>query len=249
MRKLLVLSLAVMVVMSYSGLIYAADGNTAEVEQNGTHEAYVFQGGLNNEATIQQGHPGNTPHGHVVDVWQEGKANVINVSQRVHNNTVEAMQFGKANEINVRRQSGWGNNMIDVLQDGDKNKVDILQKGGRDSAVRLEQYNDGNEFTLTQDGYDQYKGHNNQVKGVKESSGNLRFAGNRAAQQFNGALFTGTQLGDNNKIGLRQGKNDIGVIYQEGQDNMALLYQAGSVSHTATITQKGVGSKAEVCQK
>ncbi|MBM7557718.1 hypothetical protein [Halanaerobacter jeridensis] len=243
MRRLLVLFLAVMVVMSYSGLTFAA-GNTAEVEQNGTHEAYVFQGGLNNEVTIQQGHPGNTPQGHVADVWQEGKGNIVDVFQGGHKNTVGAMQFGKANKIKVGKQS-YASNTIDILQDGDKNKADILkQTGGRDNVVRLEQYNDDNEFTLIQDGV------NNQVKGVKEASGNLRFAANKAAQQYNGALFTGTQEGDNNKIGLRQGKNDIGVINQNGNDNMALLYQAGPVSHTATITQENSnGSKAEVCQK
>lgn len=80
-----------------------------------------------------------------------------------------------------------------------------------------------------------------------------------AAEQNNGATldydsegiagyFGSFQRGDDNRIGIRQGNNDTGLIQQLGNNNTSLLFQGGAPSHSATMLQDGNNNMADISQ-
>jgi len=134
------------------------------------------------------------------------------------------------------------NNTAYVYQEGNNNIAGIGQFGDNNNS-KVKQYNDDNVFITIQNGNDNY------VNGVDEASGDLTFNANKSAKQYNGAVFLSYQEGISNEIGLRQGQDDFGVVWQDGENNQALLYQFGGSDHSAIITQNGNSNTAEVFQQ
>ena len=116
MRKLLVLFLAVMVILSYSGLTYAA-GSTTNVQQTGNdNEAETDQTGDNQTTTINQ--DGN-----------KNKADVEQITDNGGEQTADVDQYGgNKNTVFIKQeQIGGGDTSLNSAvaeQNGSRNLID-----------------------------------------------------------------------------------------------------------------------------
>ena len=229
--------------------------NTALIDQSmnsfGFSEALITQFGNENLAEIDQ-EQGNgdfygedSTAGEIAQIIQLGNNNEGIIDQDGLNNEAYIVQgsflsnYGLLADVDENMAS---NNVASVMQDGNTNLAGVVQWGSN-NEVDLEQYGNENEARIGQ------FGNNNMVKGVNETNDGLVFANSKPAKQFNGATFTGLQIGDDNKIGLRQGKDDSAIVNQNGDSNEALVYQFGGQPNTTTIDQDGNGNFSEVIQK
>lgn len=235
---ILVLALALVVGMSF-GVI--AD-NFADIEQSSNDkdnsasaEAYLEQIGSGNETFLDQKTGSNTSGWPTfADITQDGDGNHADIIQsHSTSSTVHYLyldQIGDDNEA-ILKQTGRSSGDIDIDQLGDRN------------LIRLEQsldYSEDSNFNMVQDGND------NMVVGVGKNQYGMWLKDWDNASQA-GSDFVGSQIGDDNKIGLNQGNNSSAVVDQIGNDNKVLLWQ-GDGGHIANVEQDGNNNISEVVQ-
>ena len=170
----------------------------------------------------------------IARVGQEGIVNEVFIIQGLgcaESNEAYVYQNGDNNIANVEQY--LDKNIVDISQEGDYNTVDIIQTGSNNECT-LEQINDNNKFECFQ------IGSGNLIKGLDgDSYFTLEFNEDKPAVQFDGATFTSTQVGWDNKIGLYQGNGYSAHIEQYSGNKKALLYQTGGPDHYVEIIQYG----------
>lgn len=215
---------------------YVNDNNAIISQFSSDNDARIFQyNGDNNTATVtQQG--GNDNNGQISQgyLWA------------VHDLNIAEAFFSEGNIV----QNGDQNNAT-VMQFGDSNFFDLVQNSSGNVVGEEGSVSQGAKWFI-QDG------DRNQFAGVINSGG-LSFTNALSAEQNNGSTldyetegisgyYGSFQFGDDNKIGLRQGQDDWGLIQQLGNDNTALLSQSGSGGNSSTILQHGNNNSSSVIQ-
>lgn len=215
---------------------YVNDNNASISQFSSDNDARIFQyNGDNNTATVtQQG--GNDNNGQISQgyLWA---VNGLNISAAF------------SNEGHIV-QNGDQNNAT-AMQFGDSNFFDLVQNGSGNVLGEEGKVSQGAKWFI-QDG------DRNQFAGVVNSGG-LSFSNALSAEQNDGSTldfdteglagyYGSFQFGDDNKVGLRQGQDDWGLIQQLGNDNTALLHQSGSGGNASTILQHGNNNSSSVIQ-
>ena len=238
------------------------------IQEGNENDVYIYQGwegswwggpalySTNSKVDIKQYQNKNSAR-----VWQYGG----------DNNTTNILQNGTSNLVSVTQ--GWiytdlnydftapvlntKNNFVSIDQIGNNNKAKMMQLGDNNS-FKLNQSGDGNEVGYfagnlepSRNAYFTQDGDNNKVAGVyKNTNNDLAFWESQDAEQFNGATlsYESYQAGNLNKIGLRQGMDDMATIQQDGIGNEALLYQYGADRNVANMMQFGNNNTSQVVQ-
>jgi len=219
--------------LHYGTIDQIGDGNEAILDQsmwygNVGHTGSIEQTGYDNFANLQMG-GANNDRG---TINQTGNDNIADIDQmRGASGTsnpaiVEVNQTGDLNEVYMDQHSStWTHAYIDQI--GDENYVDLRQAQADHADIWQE-------------------GDRNEIAGVTNNDG-LEFALSERAYMHS-SEFHGTQIGNDNTIGLYQRNNNLGTITQTGNDNEALLYQGGTGGHTSTIIQTGDQNTGHVKQ-
>src|SRR6056297_1644829 len=255
------------------GIVYQFYGveNESEVNQSGNQNtAYVIQGWNNarinlydvvnrNDAVINQ----NTSNSDARIFKYDGDDNVATVTQDGGNFNNGQISQGYLWNMPAANASVANDNEGYIDQLGDLNNATVMQLGNN-NFFNLVQNGTGN--TVGEEGrvstgsvWFKQRGDRNEFVGVNQGSNSLSLALFSAAEQNNGATldfdsegitgyYGSFQIGNDNRIGLRQGNNDVGQIQQLGNSNTSLLYQVGAESHSATILQDGNSNTASVSQ-
>ncbi|WP_159520880.1 curlin repeat-containing protein [Sunxiuqinia indica] len=202
------------------------DGNSGRVWQYGgnKNEGYVNQEGDDNVVSFVQGW-----------IYTDLNYDFYNIPvYNTHENFASATQYGDGNHAKNIQLGSY--NTFKLTQNGDNNSV------GWNGATSLQE---SRNAYFTQDG------NHNKFVGVWKSTGeDLSLWESKDAQQNHGSIVdvASYQRGDYNTIGLRQGKDDIALIQQNGISNEALLWQQGADQNNATMMQFGNNNSAAVVQ-
>lgn len=234
----------------------STDGNEANLTQNGNgnvsygNQGWAYSGWGETDITstlssfsstinISQIHDNN-----VGNVWQYGGTdNEVKISQDGNSNVASIAQGFIYDDFNYDFTHPVYNtvgNYAEVNQDGDGNIGKAFQLG------------DDNYFKLTQNG-------NGNTVGGRGLSGLEASRNGYFAQDGDGNIFVGEQndgatlddasfqFGDNNKISLLQGANDLSLIQQTGDLNSTTISQYGG-GQDASVIQTGDYNTATVTQ-
>ena len=241
MRKVLISLLVVGLVLGMSMGVMAQE-NIADIDQASNDkgnaagaEAYLEQIGLGNEAYLVQKTGGNTgPRPSFTELSQIGDNNSADIYQNQKTSSMNLYiyldQEGDDNEAFLT-QNTRASSDIDIDQLGDRNSISLKQLGD---------YSENSSFIMTQDGDD------NMVVGVGKNQYGMWLNDWDNAYQT-GSDFVGSQIGDENKIGLYQGDESSAVVNQLGDNNKVLLWQ-GDGGHSVGINQNGNNNVSEVIQ-
>ncbi len=249
-----------------SGLISFAQGNRADIQQNGHHNTHtVQQTGTGEKLMLVQGTASETSIMSNAEVRMDGTMNEVLIQQLGGpNNEATVATEGANGLINVRQDGSdqrttveqaapfgtSGSDVISIVQEGNINDAEVFQ--GKDGASMR------NETILTQ------QGQRNEAEILQGVEGEGRAEDNIASI---------AQIGSDNSSRIGQGyarsggggggvfnpfgpsslaKNNHGTVRQEGNRNRGNIFQ-GSFSgiaeaNTATLSQTGNDNIANVSQ-
>ena len=254
---------------NFSSVGQWGNNNTGySVQEGNNNDVYIYQGwegtwwggpalyATNSKVDIKQYQNGNSAR-----VWQYGgDNNTTNVSQDGMSNLVSVTQGWIYTDLNYDFTApvlNTKNNFVSIDQLGNNNKAKMMQLGDNNS-FKLNQTGEGNavgyfdgSLQPARNAYFAQDGNNNRFAGVVLNASNTpSFRAGLDAEQFNGATlsYESYQNGNYNDIGLRQGKDDIALIQQDGFSNAALLWQQGVDQNDATMLQFGNNNSASVVQ-
>ncbi len=228
------LSISLFTVLFLAGMVYAQD-HTAEVNQSGDdNQATVDQSAIGYEALINQSGTSLTASILQFDASDSGNMTgssaTINQSGSDHDAEIEQQGYGDEATIN---QSGEGlGNYAGIIQ----NTTSSMGESGQASAsVTIDQQGQQNQAFVEQIGGKWNTGEELNVSGV-------------------------TQIGTGNYVDIFQNNNTpdgVGQnasVYQEGNDNVAEIYQDSegvldaSRSNTTEVSQLGDNGEALISQ-
>lgn len=224
----------------------SGDANRADITQTGGWRAlfYLDQSGDANTASVLQDDNGSS----VTRITQTGSGNrVESEAYSVGANGYIARQTGVNNDIRVYDvNTGYSGPVME--QQGASNLVIVQQDNVFYSTTRMNQLGNQNQAIAL---------HNNTeaTRTTIDQTGNENIAYARRTTGVTTANATITQTGDSNLvIGDQSGWNTDYNVLQNGQQNTAIVQQAGVLlpfidnSNVALITQTGNGHYAALSQ-
>ena len=264
MRKLLVLTLAVVLVVGMSTVVMAQN-NDADVDQIGNNQgAVINQDGNNNEADVYQFSDNDGPQ--EADVLQRGRANLVDISQEqigggnTGTNFPTAKQRGVSNEIiqNTTAPGMNGGQNVEAIQDGRNNKVEQHILSGYTNSLYSYQFGTNNyayqslaanhsHLEIYQNGqfndaYQFVDGSNHGYMGsevIIDQDGRRNFA----KQDIEGGSL-GTQT---TAVINQSGRSNSATQLINGSDNKTMVNQDG-FNNTAMTNQVGNNNNSDVIQ-
>lgn len=232
MRKLFILTLAVVLVFGMSAVGMAQD-NDADVDQVGTSNIATIEQDSENKSDYDEGN-------HFARIYQNGNNNVAGQKALGANSILNINQEGSSNEAyQTQTLPGVGSGSEGDIDQVGSNNLAVQSFGQQGQFARI--YQEGNNNTAVQnmdDGVvnEQYA---TQVGSWNESYQNAEGKYNVSTVNQDGTSnFASTdQTSENNVADINQvGSGNAGVIIQRSNDNDADLTQTGN-NNESTIIQ------------
>ncbi|MGS0943020.1 hypothetical protein ACVA51_21120 [Pseudomonas luteola] len=211
-------------------LVQNGDNNLIDLQQQWRRqEAEVNQQGNGNIVQVQQSGLGPIEgelSGSLMQAFQNGNDNVMNVRQGSDGNTLISSQNGDRNTLDVQ-QWGWSGylatkmtNRLEATVNGNDNRMTVVQMGGAGAhEITAEQTGNNNEMNLSQ-------------RNTTDSSLDM-------AQRGDGLVMTVTQMNT---------QNDHFALVQEGTNHTLSLERSG-IGNEAIVSQLGTANMASMIQQ
>lgn len=229
--------------LTFGGQTLASTGYDPTTNDAFRNTTGINQGGLDNLiAVAQQGDDGTATAN------QEGNDNFIGIRQL---NPGAGILRAVFNVATATQTAGVSNSEIDIEQFGRRNNGSASQTGtGVNNTIALNQRNDDNTATLSQNQGNQNVINVNQNPNAGKIGGNVEIAQSgqdnkaRLTQTGYENELTLTQTGDRNVL-QQNGANPFAL--QGGNNNTATLSQTGQ-DHTINLNQSGMNNTIMVTQ-